>query len=155
MQTPCSLSLELYIIYPPGIYVLFQITINLNNPTTSYRRHHAKFKYIIKILLISYFSNSINGLRADFSDSKMRESYNLLGLSQDATVNEIKHAFNEKALTCHPDKGGNEEDFLQVRNAYEAITESIAYKKSKQSLKENTKQENSDTTKDSILIKYA
>ena len=49
----------------------------------------------------------------------------MLGVDKDATLPEIKRAFKAKALQVHPDKGGTEEDFVNLRAAYDTITYEI------------------------------
>lgn len=51
------------------------------------------------------------------------DPYKTLGVDQDATQDEIKKAFRKLALECHPDKGGDEEKFKQVNQAYSMISD--------------------------------
>ena len=46
----------------------------------------------------------------------------MLGVDKDATLPEIKRAFKAKALQVHPDKGGTEEEFVNLRAAYDTVT---------------------------------
>ena len=48
----------------------------------------------------------------------MENLYEVLGVSETATQDEIKKAFREKSKTSHPDKGGNEEEIKKINNAY-------------------------------------
>jgi hypothetical protein len=41
-----------------------------------------------------------------------------LGLSPDATVDEVRTAYRERVKDVHPDQGGDEEAFKQLREAY-------------------------------------
>merc|ERR1719310_1956721 len=50
-------------------------------------------------------------------------AYAILGVSADATDAEIKKAYRLVAMQCHPDKGGDKEDFQELNNAYEKIME--------------------------------
>lgn len=52
-----------------------------------------------------------------------REAYRTLGLDPDAEEGEIKRAYREKVKTTHPDRGGDEEAFKEVTNAYEQLTD--------------------------------
>ena len=51
------------------------------------------------------------------------ELYERLGVSKDADTNEIKKAFKKLAMTHHPDKGGNPEDFKKIQHAHEILTD--------------------------------
>jgi DnaJ family protein C protein 7 len=51
-----------------------------------------------------------------------QEALITLGLSSNATKDEIKTAHRHLALKHHPDKGGVLEDFLKVQAAYETLT---------------------------------
>jgi hypothetical protein len=43
----------------------------------------------------------------------------VLGVAQGATAEEIKRAFRVAALRTHPDRGGDEAAFIEVRRAFE------------------------------------
>lgn len=45
----------------------------------------------------------------------------VLGVSANATAEEIRAAYKKRALETHPDKGGDADHFRQVRNAYESL----------------------------------
>lgn len=47
----------------------------------------------------------------------------MLGLSQGATMEDIKKRFRELALKYHPDKGGDSEKFIGILDAYKKLTE--------------------------------
>lgn len=49
--------------------------------------------------------------------------YETLGISQQATPDEIKKAFRQLAVKHHPDKGGDEEIFKCMLNAYEILSD--------------------------------
>lgn len=59
--------------------------------------------------------------------------YEILGISKEATTEEIKKAYRKKALKCHPDKTSGlpdkarqlaEEEFKEINNAHEILTDS-------------------------------
>jgi hypothetical protein len=55
--------------------------------------------------------------------SRLR-AFEVLGLHDGATVGDIKKAFRRLAGKCHPDKeGGNHNNFIVVRKAYETLIE--------------------------------
>ena len=51
------------------------------------------------------------------------EYYNDLGITKNATQNDIKKAYRKLALKNHPDKGGDEEEFKKITNAYEVLSD--------------------------------
>jgi len=59
----------------------------------------------------------------------MVDCYAVLGVSEDASQEEIKEAYRKRALECHPDRAeeGEEaaakEEFVQVRKAFEVLSD--------------------------------
>merc|ERR1712060_823948 len=56
--------------------------------------------------------------------------YELLGIPQNATEKEIRNAFKQKSLLCHPDKFPNdankETEFKSISEAYTVLSDNIA-----------------------------
>jgi molecular chaperone DnaJ len=52
-----------------------------------------------------------------------RDYYEILGVGKDASADEIKKAFRRAAVQYHPDRGGDEEKFKEVNEAYEILKE--------------------------------
>jgi molecular chaperone DnaJ len=50
-----------------------------------------------------------------------RDYYEALGISKDASADEIKKAFRRAAIEHHPDRGGDEAKFKEVNEAYEIL----------------------------------
>ena len=48
--------------------------------------------------------------------------YEKLGVSKDASKEEIKRAFRLKAKESHPDTGGDEKEFVEVNKAYKILS---------------------------------
>ena len=55
-------------------------------------------------------------------DVTPKECCDILGVSAGATQDEIKKAFKKKAMTAHPDKGGKQEDFVRLNEAYSILS---------------------------------
>ena len=49
--------------------------------------------------------------------------YEILGVSRDATPDDVKRAYRRKARESHPDAGGDEETFKQVTHAYQVLSD--------------------------------
>lgn len=49
--------------------------------------------------------------------------YKTLGVSRDATPEDIKKAFRKLARTHHPDAGGDEAKFKEINEAYEVLSD--------------------------------
>ena len=49
--------------------------------------------------------------------------YDVLGLTRDATADDIKKAYRKLAREHHPDKGGDPEKFKKVQEAYEVLSD--------------------------------
>lgn len=52
----------------------------------------------------------------------MKDYYKVLGISKNATPEEIKRAFRRLAQKHHPDKGGNPERFKEINEAYQVLS---------------------------------
>ena len=51
-----------------------------------------------------------------------RDYYEVLGISKNASEDEVKKAFRKLAVKYHPDKeGGSEEKFKEINEAYEVL----------------------------------
>ena len=51
-----------------------------------------------------------------------KKLYEVLGVAQNATQDEIKKAFRKLAIKNHPDKGGDPEKFKEINAAYEVLS---------------------------------
>ena len=49
--------------------------------------------------------------------------YDLLGVQQGASKDELKKAFKKLAIQHHPDKGGNAETFKEISHAYDTLSD--------------------------------
>jgi len=51
----------------------------------------------------------------------MKDYYQILGVTRDASAEEIKKAYRELAHKYHPDKGGDEKKFKEIAEAYQVL----------------------------------
>jgi DnaJ-class molecular chaperone len=64
--------------------------------------------------------------------------YDILGLSLTSTKEEIKKAYKQLALVHHPDRGGDEERFKKIGEAYETLVDDMKRQQYDLSLKSNS-----------------
>jgi len=88
--------------------LLKNMQIDLN-----YSNNHFTIFFINKKIFSSFYSNIIYDPNNDF--------YKVLNIPDKAELKEIKKSFYKLSLECHPDKGGNEEVFKKINNAYETL----------------------------------
>lgn len=78
-------------------------------------------KRVINILVKGKIMNIIKSKLKRNPVGKDMDFYEMLGVSRNATAQEIKEAWKKISKTLHPDVGGNEEEFKTVKNAYETL----------------------------------
>ena len=51
------------------------------------------------------------------------DHYQILGVSKDASQQDIKKAYRKLAMKHHPDKGGDEQKFKQIQASYSVLSD--------------------------------
>ena len=51
--------------------------------------------------------------------------YSILGVNRDASDKELKSAYKKASMQHHPDRGGNEEKFKQINEAYSTLKDKL------------------------------
>ena len=67
----------------------------------------------------------MSGLRPGCQTRLLATSYDphqLLGVKPGATLEELKAAYREQAMKCHPDRGGDPDKFKQISEAYSRLS---------------------------------
>jgi hypothetical protein len=62
-----------------------------------------------------------------WSASSPLTAFNTLGLTSNATIDEIKVAYRQRAIQLHPDRGGDHSAMVRLNTAYEEATEYAAW----------------------------
>jgi len=63
-----------------------------------------------------------------WSASSPLTAFNTLGLTSNATIDEIKFAYRRRAIQLHPDRGGEHSAMVQLNAAYEEAAEYAAWR---------------------------
>ena len=58
----------------------------------------------------------------------MKSFYDILGLPRNATARDIKAAYGRLSKERHPDKGGSDEAFVEIGQAYEVCAQHVSYR---------------------------
>lgn len=59
------------------------------------------------------------------ANNEMNEAYSILGVARNADQQQIKKAYRALVKQHHPDYGGNEQMFIKVQGAYEALCRKV------------------------------
>jgi hypothetical protein len=80
------------------------------------------------------FKNFFKGFFGFNQDDSNKESlaedypYNVFGLKRSASDDDMKKAYRKAVLKAHPDKGGSNELFKKVRDAWEYFSQKINFR---------------------------
>ena len=64
----------------------------------------------------------LNKKKIEIKMSSSPNFYDLLDIPKDASSNDIKKAYRKLAVKHHPDKGGNEDEFKKISEAYDVLS---------------------------------
>ena len=62
--------------------------------------------------------------------------YELFGITVDTSISELKKIYYDLASICHPDKGGNKNDMIIIKQAYEYIKKQLSNSENRLNLEE-------------------
>lgn len=68
-----------------------------------------------------YYSKNNNDIREVFHKIARSESYEILQIEPPAEYEKVKRAYRKMSLKSHPDKGGSNELFIKVKDAYDDL----------------------------------
>lgn len=113
--------------------LFYKFTIRVGDPVPApgspkYQRHrHNIYMAVIALYLVYAIVEAFwNVLSIHSGNPASHPIYDLLGVSPFATEREIKSVFRRLSLTAHPDKGGEEGQWIQIKDAYDVLTNDAA-----------------------------
>jgi DnaJ family protein A protein 2 len=62
------------------------------------------------------------GFSPESKEVDNKEFYEIIGVPQEASQDDIKKAYRKKVIKLHPDKGGDPEEFKKLQAAYEVLS---------------------------------
>ena len=96
---------------------------NINENNILSEKSHSNTKLNDYILLKNTKKKLYN--LNDLADANL---YNLLGVNEDCNDTELRLAYKELCLKNHPDKGGNQNYFIRIKEAYSILSMPVTRK---------------------------
>lgn len=83
-------------------------------------------KYYLDLNQLKVYNGTISTTPDDYkrrytSSQQNKDAYATLNLNADASWMAVQSAYRQKAVQCHPDKGGNAQEFQRVQDAYQDL----------------------------------
>merc|ERR550517_45121 len=103
----------------PGIILKFILSFMHRKKNPTPQTYQKRKKDIVMILAVLYFGWRM-GNKVLNQDTNY---YQVLGLTFPTKTSKIKKSFRKLSLAFHPDKGGTEEHFNLIREAYEILSD--------------------------------
>lgn len=97
--------------------------LRANAPMDRAKKRLVKLVIIVLWVILLVLAYKVSQLERDHVEYN---PYDILGLSPGATEREIKKKFRELSRHNHPDQGGDEETFIKITKAAEALTDPAA-----------------------------
>lgn len=75
------------------------------------------------VSIMEHQRSIVNAAKAKRTIVKGSTHYEILGIKQNASAEEIKSAWKKMVMCTHPDRGGSAEDFIAVQRANEVLSD--------------------------------
>lgn len=100
--------------------------------------YHILAAYVY-VQIIVYEDEEGTASDSSSGNGKWKDYYQILGIKFGASLDEIKRAYREKVKQYHPDRGGDQEKFIEIQEAYDVLSnyeERIKYDELYEKMKE-------------------
>lgn len=119
-------SITLY----PGNFKALRTRARIHLHLENYESSVADFKAALEQAKFEESAAEVRSLQTELKKaeaalkrSKTKDYYKILGVAKDCTEAEIKKAYRKESLIHHPDKGGDEEKFKLVVEAFTVLSD--------------------------------
>jgi DnaJ family protein C protein 7 len=96
---------------------------NLESSVADFKAALEQAKFEDNVTEVRALQTELKKAEAALKRSKTKDYYKILGVSKDCTEAEIKKAYRKESLIHHPDKGGDEEKFKLVAEAFSVLSD--------------------------------
>lgn len=96
---------------------------NLEGSVADFKAALEQAKFEDSIAEVRSLQAELKKAEAALKRSKTKDYYKILGVPRECTETEIKKAYRKESLIHHPDKGGDEEKFKLVAEAFAVLSD--------------------------------